>query len=279
MKLERVVYLISTPFSERDNERFGLDIFIKHNIEVKVVDITEYSNKEVSDRYVSDLNINFSYLEKLSSFEEIKTYILSTPVNTIFISNIIIETEKDLRVLNLLEETGKKFGTMLAGSLPISSIKMSFFTRLKGLNFKRLQKGIRARIGCLFYGVINYTFVISSGLVSKEIVKKKHPESKVIEAHALDYDLYLAKKGELKIDQKKYVVFLDEFFPFHSDYIRLGEDYSSSASEYYKKLSNFFDYIERSMGLEVIIGAHPRSYYQRLPDYWNGRNVVMGGGC
>ena len=73
MKIDRVVYLTQTPFSKRDKDRFGIDIFLDRNIDVAVLDITPYMDSFVAKNYVLDSNeATYDYVKKMESFSEIK---------------------------------------------------------------------------------------------------------------------------------------------------------------------------------------------------------------
>ena len=71
-----------------------------------------------------------------------------------------------------------------------------------------------------------------------------------------------------------YAVFIDQAGPFHPDVIFLGRTPPVSAEDYYPELVAFFERVEQELGLTVVVAAHPRSYYDRLPDYFNGRRVI-----
>jgi hypothetical protein len=275
VKISQVVYLTQTPFSIRDCERFGVDIFFKHGIDVRVLDVTSYLDKYVANNYISEES-KFSYVEKFDSFVKIKKYILETPENTVFISFIGESDMKSLKILNLLSKNNKEFGIALTGSLPRLSKKSNILTRIKLLNIKTIKRLLFKAFYVFFFSKWKYTFVIASGEESFEIIKQKYEGSYVIKGHAFDYDLYLDNKEDTNIENKDYAVFLDEFFPFHPDYMRSGIDYSGFADEYYVKLSNVFSYIEKTFDLEVIIAAHPRSNYENLPNYWDGRKFIKG---
>ena len=277
MQINQIVYLTQSPFSSRDNYRFGVDRFLKHGVGVKVLDITAYLDKYVSDNYISEES-NFSYVEKFDSFVKIKDYILKTTENTVFISFIGESDIKSLKILNFLSKNNKEFGIILSSSLPTMSMKKNLITRLKLLSIKSIKRMFFKAFYVLFFSKWNYTFVIASGEESYKIIKRKYESSYIIKGHAFDYDLYLENKedGVVVDNNKEYAVFLDEFFPFHPDYMRVGVDYSGFADEYYAKLSNFFSYIEKTFDLEVIIAAHPRSDYENLPNYWNGRKFIKG---
>ena len=278
MKIDRVVYLTQTPFSKRDKDRFGIDIFLDHNIDVAVLDITPYMDSFVAKNYVLDSNeATYDYVKKMESFSEIKKFVLNASPNTVFISFIGESSVRSLRVLNLLFKNKNEFGIILSGSLPSIKSSKGILGRLKLLSLKNIKRLTGKAVYMLLCAKFDYSFVIASGEDSYRTIQNRYKSSGIINGHAFDYDLYLQFNQEhTTFDGKRYAVFLDEFFPFHPDYIRHGVDYSSFADAYYKKLDVFFDVVEKTFNLEVIISAHPRSYYERLPDYYNGRKIIKG---
>jgi hypothetical protein len=100
-------------------------------------------------------------------------------------------------------------------------------------------------------------------------------ETEVVWIHTLDYDIYLDNKESVQ-DETKMAVFLDEYFPFHPDFIHSGTNTPVTPEEYYPLLCKFFDYVEEDLGLKVVIAAHPRSHYDKFPDFFQGRKVIQG---
>jgi hypothetical protein len=95
--------------------------------------------------------------------------------------------------------------------------------------------------------------------------------------HANDYDLYLKCKQEMTGGLEENIgVFLDEYMPFHPDYLYLGIDAPYTPDEYYPPLRSFFDLVEKAYDVRIVIAAHPRSKYEDHPDYFGGREVLRG---
>ena len=115
------------------------------------------------------------------------------------------------------------------------------------------------------------TLVIYKPLVGKN--------TKIIWAHTLDYDLYLDDFNNPSTNEfknKKYAVFIDGYWPFYPDYVRMNVKPPVSPEDYYPVLCDFFSNIEKETGFEVIIAAHPRSKYEERPDYFKGRKTIRG---
>lgn len=275
MQIDQIVYLIQTPLSERDVERFGINRFIARNVNVTVLDLTFYMDKYIFKHYASPSNTEYRYVQQLHSFKQIKKFITTTQKNTIFISFIGESSIKSLRILKLLFIYNKIFGIIFSGSLPNPDIKQALWQRFKLLTLSNTIRLVGKAFYMLFSRKVNYSFVIGSGQKSYDIIKQKYNNSAIIKGHAFDYDLFL-ENSPLKSSKQEYILFLDEYFPFHPDYFFLRQDYTPLAESYNNKLIHYFNTLENLFGVEVVIAAHPRSKYENLPNYWKGRKWVRG---
>jgi len=130
------------------------------------------------------------------------------------------------------------------------------------------------------FGVQPPAFILAGG--SQAIVTYKPPigkNTKIIWAHTLDYDLYLEDLQKPSVNEykiKKYAVFIDGYWPFYPDYVRMNVKAPVTPENYYPLLCDFFSDIERKTGFEIIIAAHPRSNYEDHPDYFKGRKTIRG---
>ena len=93
-----------------------------------------------------------------------------------------------------------------------------------------------------------------------------------------DYDIYLQEKNddEIECQTSNVAVFFDEYGPFHPDYVLENIEPCTKPETYYPLLCEFFDYIEENLDLRVVVAAHPRSRYEKHPDYFQNRELVYG---
>jgi len=94
--------------------------------------------------------------------------------------------------------------------------------------------------------------------------------------HLWDYDLYLDEMKNQIAPDSTLGIFLDEYYPLHTDYDYLGIVSPIGADEYYAKLRTFFDYLETNYHVRIVIAAHPRSDYSESTDYFGGRPIIKG---
>jgi len=105
----------------------------------------------------------------------------------------------------------------------------------------------------------------------------KNSNTKLIKSHALDYDLYLNEESNRSdpIVRGNYVVFLDEFVPFHPDYFYRNIKPDCSFEDYYPDINRFFNKIESRFDVKVIIASHPRSNYKKNDNPFNERTCII----
>ena len=75
---------------------------------------------------------------------------------------------------------------------------------------------------------------------------------------------------------QKQIVFLDQNLPFHSDFKVLKRKPPVTPEVYFSALRKFFDELEKTLGMPVIIAAHPRANYSDGNDYFGGRKLICG---
>jgi len=93
----------------------------------------------------------------------------------------------------------------------------------------------------------------------------------------MDYDIYLEKQNHDIEEDKSLVIFIDSYLPFHPDFKMLNDNnYPVTPGNYYPKIRAFFEYLERNFRVHIIVAAHPRSEYEKLPDFFGGRKCIKG---
>lgn len=109
------------------------------------------------------------------------------------------------------------------------------------------------------------------GLVSRKELRK----AKIIEVNSDDYDNYLIKKNNQRIIEGNYILFLDEYLPFHPDTMIMGIK-NILPEEYYPQLNRFFDRVEKQFAMPIVIAAHPKALKYKENNYFHGRQVYFG---
>ena len=154
-------------------------------------------------------------------------------------------------------------------------IKKLVFLNKKTIFDHILNKIIRNHFR--FFGIKPATLRIAGGNASTDVNQFPVDETThILWTHSIDYDIFLQNSGKNLSLYSGCAIFLDDFLPFHPDFTMINEKAPITPEEYYPKLCTFFSYLERNFGMRIIIAAHPRSTYEKLPDYFEGRPIIRG---
>lgn len=90
--------------------------------------------------------------------------------------------------------------------------------------------------------------------------------------HHFDIDQMRSDTAPSEVSDR-YAVFLDDYLPFHPDF-NIGNVGHIDAAPYYKALIEYFSWVEQTLGLRVVIAAHPKAQYPSNP--FGGREIIFG---
>jgi hypothetical protein len=111
------------------------------------------------------------------------------------------------------------------------------------------------------------------------IAKYQLNPANVVSIHSFDYDRYLnyiRGEKELFFPNEKVIVFLDQMLATHCDFGKSVSFSPVTAENYLPALNNFFDILERKLGMKVVIAASPRADYENKPNIFGSRRIVSG---
>lgn len=161
-----------------------------------------------------------------------------------------------------------------SGVLP-SLYSEGFLHRLKKMNPIQLFYGLRNRIYMILKGMPIFKpskyVLLSCNKASSDY--KTSPTTVSIGVNSGDYQSFLFSRNK-KVDGvgDKYVVYVDQYLPFHNDFILRGMKHIE-ASHFYAALNSFFKKIEERYNCEVVIAAHPSSVKYREYNFFDGRKI------
>ena len=100
-------------------------------------------------------------------------------------------------------------------------------------------------------------------------------KTELLWTHAHDYDTYLNDLHKKEVEEN-IAIFIEPCGPMFP-----WDDYQPHANplwtveQYYPSHCRFFDYVEKELGLEVVITAHPKSNHtDDRPEYFGKRRVI-----
>jgi len=279
--IKRIIFLVVSPFNLRDYQRFGIEILQQNEFKVEVWDITPNLLPIFYNSYTPPDSFDYEGLTLFSKKLELYNKI-AVLKNSDFVVNIIPYNLKSLWIYRTLSKSEADYAVFMANAIPSinnGKLKVSIYLRkikkLFKLSPKKIWGLLLSRIPFRWFYVKSAKICLAGG---EKCLKYHYPtdaNTEVLWAHTLDYDLYLKEKNN-PVSERLIAVFIDEYLPFHPDYIVAGIKPRVAPDRYYFLLNNFFKLIENKLGLEVIIAAHPRSNYESRFDYFKERKCIKG---
>jgi hypothetical protein len=258
-----VVYLIISPLSKRDYDRFGIQRWLDRGWEAKVFDYTKFIKPKLWD-YVDGTGLSIDF-EGLNIFEDEKSALSS--IRQLKTGVVFIDLISSSRAEQKTRRVAHKKGVMLKlklGSLPVAQFDSSIFSNMaqKALNnpfgfFPNVSNKIRQ-----FREDAPDYFVVGG---NASILNTSKGNPSIIKAHNFDYDYFINQDTPEIYLKDGGIVFLDGDEAYHSDYVHLGIKPYVTAVNYYPAMSAGLSQIAEALSCDVKIAAHPRSDYQSKP--------------
>ena len=257
---------------------------------VEVWDLTKAFYPEFSSKYQPPDPIDWAGCKIFTTYK-IAVQEIEKLTSETFVINLVNNLQKRLIIYKALAKNKADYAVYMAGAYPQTSVDEE--SNIPPLS-KRISKHLRknpialikssifmglSKIPNSWRGIKPATLILAGGercFIYPYPVDKK---TEILWGHNWDYDLYLNEINK-PVLERQIAVFLDTFVPFHPDNIRKHIQYGIKppipAEKYYPTLTSFFKRLEHALNLEVVIAAHPRSHYDELPDYFEGRECIRG---
>lgn len=294
-KIKKIIYLLDNLFCKRDYERFGIELLKVNGFEVLVWDLTAILNPDIYYNITVPDPIEYEGYKLFSEVSAVCNDILNMGNDCLFlffadytpkiypILRLIsrkklpycIDRSGDCRPIltDYIEETSKPI-TMKAALLQLMA-------GIKKITYKSLKVSIFVRLPYRLLNLRPADFII--GGAAKSNMRSYRfpvgPKTKILNIHYYDYDNYVAERRKKNVIDKFTGVFLDQYIPFHPDNLLYDPSSEIEEEEYYPYLRNFFDYLEATFKVKIIIAAHPRAHYENYSDYFGGRPVIRNKTC
>lgn len=267
--MKKIVIIDHEPYSQRRKDLFFIQNFIESDFDLQVWDISQYVFKGI---HVNGNLEGEEYVHKLDCLKQIESLLEITDIkNTVFWMECgsSWETRKLYRLLSYYNCYMIRID--LYGNTILSESEFSKFKRLFSKSFGRIIKG---KINIVLYLIYKKLFHIksvnkylSSSLISNRTDKINHP----------DYEKFKFKHNQPILD-KDYIVFCDNYFPYHPDLRSFNKCRNlPDGHAYQATLRCYFDYLESYYGMPVVIAAHPKSDYKG--DEFGDRKIIMNQTC
>ena len=284
MTIKKIVVAVASPLTKRDFIRFGGEVLKDNGFDVWFYDFSPivypklFKNCTFPDMYRPENYILFS------NERQVKKYIGELSPHS-FVVTILSFSSETYKILRALSKTKIPYCALSNQSAPVWAEKKTshFFEVLKKIfssGPKALKKIIYHPKFSRLWRIRPPDFCIVGGELSLE--RNRTPfliggDTEILWTHALDYDVYLENKGKNVKASRNYSVFLDPLAPmFKGDAHALGFKEPTTVGNYYPSICRFFDFVEKELGVNIEIAAHPKSNHPPYPDYFGGRRTIRG---
>lgn len=262
-QLKKVVYLTDVPFTERDYIRLGVKLYQKAGLEVEVFDLQTVFHPECS---VCPGPEGVAEIQSFGELTPALTALGGLGPDTMLI-NLLPRNAATLPVARKLRACKALCVEVRTNAVPCAGAG-SFKRRLARLTGRKIWDALARKL--LWPWCAKRPDIIIYG--GEAMRPASYEASRVVSAHALDYDLFLGK--DESGTEERYIVFVDQCLPSHPDFSVLKSTFPVTPERYYNSLRKFFDLVEAQVGMPVVIAAHPRADYDQNIQWFGSRRVV-----
>lgn len=272
----KIIYLRYLPLTQKIEKDFYFLSLYKVGYEIEYWDLTKiYFNRHLDvESYTPQTGIKVLLVETYKELEAC----LKTNRRALFI--ILMSFEWRLRrlfsLLNTYDCTTLSFGE---SPIPFYLAHRNIANILRIISFKKIVNKIRnvymqylVKSGQIkFY---NYSLVAGRngwrgvGAVSLSCFSS----TKIYNFNSTDYNNYLNNNCQVVEKENKYIVFIDEYYPFHPD-AALFNLKTIDPIIYFRQLNHSFDIIEHKYNMPIVIAAHPKALKYKDYNYFSNRKV------
>ena len=286
--IHKIIFLLDQPFNTRLYEILGVEILAHNGFEVEIWDVTPYFHPAALEKMVIDTEDVYKICKKFDKKRDILLSILEISPDTIVNSFIPFQCQTYF-IYRLLSKKNIRYSVAQMISFPsppspqIGAPVEMIRSLLKKATALKLEHAILGLCDNLLskyfflFGIRPADIVLRTGERSSDIMRDPiDAKTHIVWGHAWDYDIYLKERDREITPDPNLGIFLDEFFPLHTDLEYLGISSPIEAEEYYANLCSFFDHLEKIYNVRIVIAAHPRSDYSKTTHYFGGRPVIKG---
>jgi|ETNmetMinimDraft_16_1059900.scaffolds.fasta_scaffold02644_5 hypothetical protein len=280
--IKKVVFIMGSLFCKKEYDLFGIKTLEKNGFEVEVWEIINFMRSDISRSVLANDDIIHTNLKIFKTKKEILTALDSID-KSVFVFTILYFEPIIHFIYRALSRKKVKFALFEAWYAPFGDRKTfkrhsTVVERIKmRCSWDWLKSFIVRHMPLWSLNIKPADYVFAGGAKSFGRIQPQNNNTKLVFLHAPNYDRYLiAKKCSIE-EGKNFVVFLDEFLPFHPDFLYMRLKNPTSADNYYASLRRLFDAIEKKLDCKIVIAAHPRSNYKEHSEkYYGDREVIKG---
>ena len=259
--MKKICFLVCSPFTDKDYRKYGISQIEKLGFQILILDCTPFLESKFYSEIGGD-KVTMKNKLVLKCFTKKDIFLNLNKFNPEWCIDDLQGFSKKLYFERV------QIRLFLKSNFKILEYKLKSIPFYKGLinrNFfnytKNLIKIFLIKILSLPWKIAKPDKVVIGGSIEYE---KLSNYVGTIRAHNFDFDDFKRFNQNKFIKKtKKNLLFLDEDFPCHSDYIRDGLSPSINVENYFNEISYCLLNLSNRFGLNPLIKLHPKANFKR----------------
>ena len=259
--MKKLCFLVCSPFTKSDYIRYGISKIQKLGFQILILDCTPFlESKFYAEIGGENITIKNALVLKCYTKEDI--FINLNKFNPEWCIDDLQGFSKKLYIDRV------HIRLFLKLKFKIIEYKLKSIPFFKGLIHKNIFSYSKNLLKLFLIKIFSLPWIIAKPdkvVISGKVEYEKFKNHKgIIRAHNFDFDNFkISKQKKDFIGSGNNLLFLDEDFPCHSDYIRDGLSPSINLENYFSEISNCLMYLSKSFGLKPLIKLHPKANFER----------------
>jgi hypothetical protein len=270
----KIVIFYTANYCQKIKSFFDVDDLLAKGNLVEFWDLSDLTAHE----HLQPVESKGLKMEKFRSLKELKNAVRSNIGERVLYMSFVGFASYSFWVYRILSKYNADILFATFGTHPSINIqsKPTILDRLKRLkDFSKLKINIQIRI---VYLLLKTRLFVPAKYVlwscDEAVCRYKVSSStSFIACNSGDYNNKMFHSQREMGAEKKQIVFIDQYMPFHNDFKLNGES-GVNPEKYYKSLNNFFDFLEKKYEASVVICAHPSAEKYKDFNFFNGREIV-----
>ena len=270
----KLIYIFTTRVIASYEKEYGISHFRNRGWEIEICDMSPIITPVAYERIKTGVYIG-NDIRLFYSKREYKEYIKNMKGEAVFICPDFNRLSTQFLFHNLRKEHLHGFFWL---DSPTTTAE-NYSNKIRKFDMKRILNSLYIRLPHVIQKIPPAGFIIMSMGEEHERLKElayKNKNTIIKYVPGSNFEQYLQTKNKKgRLIQEKYCVFIDEYIGYHPDIKEIGIVYTQDEIDlYYAELRNFFCYLEKSMGLKVIVALHPRADYSNHPECYKGFRTI-----
>lgn len=262
----KLIILYTANYCLKIESYFGVRELIREGIDVEFWNLSEITAHES----LQELQQEGLIIKSFITFHQFDDSVKDNAENALF-ATFVAYSDYSARVFRILSKNNVNLLVGTNGCIPSVTIPRN--ERLKLLLqpiavFSYLRRRFTYRVlNTKLFRPANYALITCN---NAKPTYKIDNNTRLIAFNSGDYNFFCSIENP---PRSPYIVFLDQYLPFHNDFKVFGYSLIES-SEYFRSLNNFFSIVEKKYNCPIVICAHPSAILYKEKDYFQGRQIV-----